>query len=75
MASGSEFEMEQTVSLLDSLVYCDEKKAEALAKKIEAIKSSETAFSLQKFTDEARKKSSQLVESLDIVGEFFSESN
>lgn len=73
MASGSEFEIEQTVSLLDSLVYCDERKAEALAKKIEAIRSSETAFQLQKFTDEARGKTSDTTESLDIVSNFFSE--
>ncbi|MFV6088077.1 hypothetical protein ACNPC3_22960 [Klebsiella pneumoniae] len=75
MANDSEFEMEQTVSLLDSLVYCDEKKAEALAKKIEAIKSSETAFSLQRFIDDARKKSSRMTDPLDIVGVFFSELN
>jgi hypothetical protein len=73
MASGSEFEIEQTVSLLDSLVYCDERKAEALARKIEAIRSSETAFQLQKFTDEARGKALDTTESLDIVSNFFSE--
>lgn len=73
MASGSEFEIEQTVSLLDSLVYCDERKAEALARKIEAIKSSETAFQLQKFTDEVRGRSPNTTESLDIVSDFFSE--
>ncbi|HBW5194160.1 TPA: hypothetical protein ME755_005607, partial [Klebsiella pneumoniae] len=55
--------------------YCDEKKAEALAKKIEAIKSSETAFSLQRFIDDARKKSSRMTDPLDIVGVFFSELN
>ncbi len=75
MANNSEFEMDQTVSLLDSLVYCDEKKSEAMAKKIEAIKSSETAFSLQRFIDDARKKSSQTIDPLDIVSEFFSELN
>lgn len=71
MAGGSEFEIEQTVSLLDSLVYCDERKAEALARKIEAIRTSETAYQLQKFTDEARGKSSDSTESLDIVSDFF----
>ena len=71
MANGSEFEIDQTVSLLDSLVHCDEQKAQALAKKIEAIRSAETAYQLQKFTDDARKRSSENRESLDIVSEFF----
>lgn len=73
MANGAEFETEQTVSLLDSLVYCDEKKAEALARKIEAIRSSETAYELQRFTDAARKRSPDDRESADIVSEFFAE--
>lgn len=74
MANGSKYEIEQTVSLLDSLVYCDEKKAEALAKKIEAIRSSETAYELQRFTDEARQRLPDTRESLDIISEFFAES-
>ncbi|HGY1009094.1 TPA: hypothetical protein ACNUUR_001676 [Aeromonas salmonicida] len=73
MANGSEFEIEQTVSLLDSLVYCDERKAEALAKKIEAIRTSETAYELQRFTDDARRTSPSSREALDIVSEFFAE--
>ena len=75
MANGSEFEIEQTISLLDSLVHCDEKKAEALIKKIEAIKSSETAYELQRFTDEARRRLPNTRESLDIVSEFFAEND
>lgn len=73
MAQGSDFESEQSVSLLDSLIYYDEKKAEALAKKIEAIRSTDRAFELQKFTDEARKQSPTDRSSVDIVEEFFSQ--
>lgn len=72
MANGSDFEIEQTVSLLDSLVHCDERKAEALAKKIEAIRSAETAYELQRFTDDARRRDDSR-DSIDIVSEFFEE--
>jgi hypothetical protein len=59
MASGSEVEATQSFSLLGSLLYCDEKKAAALAEKIEKIESAEKAFEYQRLAVEARSKTKQ----------------
>lgn len=73
MARGAGYESEQTVSLLDSLIHCDERKAEALAKKIDKIQTAEAAYELQRFSDDARNSSNKNSSSLDIVEEFFSQ--
>ena len=57
-------------SLLDSLIYCDERKAEALAAKIQGIRSADVAFKLQRFTDGARKVVG--TDSHSVVEQFFS---
>lgn len=74
MARGASYESEQTVSLLDSLIYCDERKAEALAMRLDSIKTAETAFELQRYTDAARKSSGKGdATSVDLVEEFFAQ--
>lgn len=59
MANGSEVEATQSFSLLGSLLYCDEKKAAALAEKLEKIESAEKAYEYQRFRVEARRKPKQ----------------
>lgn len=74
MARGVSYESEQTVSLLDSLIYCDERKAEALAMRLDNIKTAETAFELQRYTDAIRKSSAKGgATSVDLVEEFFAQ--
>lgn len=73
MSRGSNIECECSYSLLDTLVFCDEKKASALANKIESIKSAEMAFELQQYTDAARKSSTEDLSSEDIVQSFFAD--
>lgn len=71
MSRGAAYETETTVSLLDSLIYCDERKVEALARKIEGIQSTELAFELQKFSDEARRANGAQVEADELLEPFF----
>lgn len=54
MASGSEMESTQSFNLLGSLLYCDEKKATALAARIEKIESAEKAYEFQSLAATAR---------------------
>jgi hypothetical protein len=54
MAAGSQYESEHSFSLLTSLTYCDEKKAQALATKIEQIHSAEQAFEFKQYIDQVR---------------------
>lgn len=54
MAKGANYECDQSIDLLTSLIHIDEAKAAALAQKIEAIQSAEQAFRLRHFVDEAR---------------------
>jgi hypothetical protein len=54
MASGSEMESTQSFNLLGSLLYCDEKKAAALAARIEKIESAEKAYEFQNLAATAR---------------------
>lgn len=54
MATSADYECEQSIELLTSLIHCDEAKASALAQKIERIESVEQAFRFQRFIDEAR---------------------
>lgn len=54
MAASAKYECDQSLELLTSLIHCDDAKAEALAKKIEQIESSEQAYRLQRFIDESR---------------------
>ncbi|QRO35470.1 hypothetical protein [Chromobacterium violaceum] len=56
MAASADYECEQSIELLTSLIHCDEAKASALAQKIERIESVEQAFRFQRFIDEARTK-------------------
>ena len=72
MAGGAQYESEQSFNLLTSLVYIDERKASALASKIEQINSVDKMHELKKFVDAARLKhgdTAQFVESS--LEEFF----
>lgn len=76
MASGAQMESEQSFDLLTSLIYCDEKSAAALARKIEQINSAETAHEFKKVVDAAREKNGvdwQLDDKT--VSDFFLEKN
>lgn len=74
MSRGAGYETESTVSLLDSLIHCDERKAEALARKIEGIRTAELAFELQQFSDEARRSKGTEVEATELLQPFFKQS-
>lgn len=54
MAMGANYECDQSIDLLTSLIHIDEAKAAALAQKIEGIQSADQAFRLRRFVDEAR---------------------
>lgn len=56
MANGQAFESDQNCELLTSLLYSDERFAQRLAEKIDKIKSTEQAFRLSQFIDDARKR-------------------
>lgn len=73
MSEGAGYESETSFSLLDSLIYCDERKTEALARKIEQIRSSELAFELQKFSDEARRSKGENIDTHELLEPFFSD--
>ncbi|MBW8843586.1 MAG: hypothetical protein JF607_01255 [Burkholderiales bacterium] len=70
MAYPAQFDSDQTISLVDSLIHCDERTARALASKIEKIKSAETAYQIQKFTDSARASGASET-AVDAVDAFF----
>lgn len=70
MAYPTQFDSDQTISLVDSLIYCDQRRASALASKLEKIKSAETAYEIQKFTDAAR-ASGESATAIDAVDAFF----
>jgi len=74
MSRGAGYETESTVSLLDSLIHCDERKAEALARKIEGIRTAELAFELQQFSDDARRTKGTQVEATELLQPFFNQS-
>ncbi|WP_304028962.1 hypothetical protein [Methyloversatilis discipulorum] len=73
MSRAANYESEQTISLLDSLIYCDERKTEALAKKIEGIRSADTAYELQHFADQARQSANASIEPAQLLEPFFHE--
>lgn len=54
MAKGANYECDQSIDLLTSLIHIDEAKAAALAQKIEGIQSADQAFRLRSFVDDAR---------------------
>lgn len=54
MAKGANYECDQSIDLLTSLIHIDEMKVAALAQKIEGIQSAEQAFRLRNFVEEAR---------------------
>lgn len=54
MAKGANYECEQSIDLLTSLIHIDDAKAAVLAQKIERIESADQAFRLRRFVDEAR---------------------
>lgn len=54
MARGANYECEQSIDLLTSLIHVDDAKATALAQKIEGIQSVDQAFRLRRFVDDAR---------------------
>jgi hypothetical protein len=54
MAKGANYECDQSIDLLTSLIHIDDAKADALAQKIEGIQSADQAFRLRRFVDEAR---------------------
>lgn len=54
MAKGANYECDQSIDLLTSLIHIDEAKAAALAQKIEGIHSADQAFRLRCFVDDAR---------------------
>ena len=56
MAKGANYECDQSIDLLTSLIHIDEAKAAALAQKIESIQSTDQAFRLRQFIDIARAK-------------------
>jgi hypothetical protein len=71
MANPTQIDSYQTVSLVDSLIHCDQSRARALAEKIQRIKSAETAYEMQKFTDAARKSMGTQATAVDTVDAFF----
>lgn len=56
MAASAKFECDQSLELLTSLIHCDTSKAEALAQLVERIDSTEQAYRLQKFIEDARRR-------------------
>lgn len=56
MAASAKYECDQSVELLTSLIHCDSSKAEALAQLVERIESTEQAYRLQKFIEDARRR-------------------
>lgn len=54
MARGANYECDQSIDLLTSLIHIDDAKAAILAKKIEGIQSADQAFRLRRFVDDAR---------------------
>lgn len=54
MAKGANYECDQSIDLLTSLIHIDEAKAAALAQKIDGIQSADQAYRLRRFVDEAR---------------------
>lgn len=56
MAKGANYECDQSIDLLTSLIHIDEAKAAALAQKIESITSADEAYRLRGFIDAARVK-------------------
>lgn len=56
MASGTNYECDQSIDLLTSLIHIDDAKALALAQKIEGIQSADQAFRLRCFIDDARSR-------------------
>lgn len=54
MAKGANYECDQSIDLLTSLIHIDDVKAAALAQKIEGIQSADQAFRLRRFVDDAR---------------------
>lgn len=54
MAKGANYECDQSIDLLTSLIHIDEAKAAAMAQKIEGIQSADQAYRLRKFVDDAR---------------------
>lgn len=73
MAGGSQYENEQSYSLLTSLIYLDESKATKLAEKLEKIKSVEQAYRLKEYIDQVRMKENTDIG--DVIDTFFSEEN
>jgi hypothetical protein len=73
MSGGAEYESETSFSLLDTLIHCDERKTEALARRIEEIRNSELAFELQQFSDEARRSRGHSIDANDLLLPFFSD--
>ena len=73
MAGGAQYENEQSFNMLTSLLYIDEKKAALLANKIEQIKSTEEAYKLKSFIDDARQQIGDATFSVEnSIEEFFS---
>lgn len=58
MAEGVDAENTNSYDLLTSLIYCDEAKAAALARKIDQIDSAEKAYEFQEISAEARNSQS-----------------
>jgi hypothetical protein len=54
MAKRANYECDQSIDLLTSLIHIDDAKAVALAQKIDGIQSADQAFRLRRFVDEAR---------------------
>jgi hypothetical protein len=55
MARGQDYETEQSVELMSTLLHSDEKIAEKLARRIERIESTEQAYRRAKFIEESRR--------------------
>lgn len=72
MSGGAGYESETSFSLLDSLIHCDERKTEALARRIGEIRSYELAFELQQFSDEARRTRGADIDTHEMLEPFFS---
>ncbi|PRE81139.1 hypothetical protein C6Q13_26010 [Burkholderia gladioli] len=56
MANGTAYESDESVELLTSLIYCDEQKLVALAKKIEKVMRAKHGYLLTQYSDEERAK-------------------
>jgi hypothetical protein len=72
MASGKQYEKENSYSLLSALLYCDEKKAVKLAGKIEKIKSHDEIYKINQVGEDVRAKRSEFSHSDDLLQEFIS---